>query len=213
MGTERNNYKIGIYLERALNDQGMSLKELSEKTGISFNLLRRYITNEKSPSLSYIKLISDALGKDIEYFTEDTFYKDGQMRAHILTYDLLVDFEKGNEGSVKKSYRALEKLMDQIFNSVTLEGQEKIVEKLYLFLTSDLYPIAYDEKNPDQSYWNWFFTDKNAMQQNLDINKKTIYQLLNMFTKDKGEEDEELKDLICSSIDKYEIQEELNKDK
>ena len=29
MGKERNNYQIGIYLEKALNEKNMSIKQLS----------------------------------------------------------------------------------------------------------------------------------------------------------------------------------------
>lgn len=32
MGKERNNYQIGIYLEKALNEKNMSIKQLSNFT-------------------------------------------------------------------------------------------------------------------------------------------------------------------------------------
>lgn len=52
MRTERNNYQIGIYLEKALSEKNMSVKQLSDGTGISARLLSRYLINEKMP-ISY----------------------------------------------------------------------------------------------------------------------------------------------------------------
>ena len=46
MGKERNNYQIGIYLEKALNEKNMSIKQLSNFTSINARLLSRYLINE-----------------------------------------------------------------------------------------------------------------------------------------------------------------------
>lgn len=47
MKIERNNYQIGIYLEKALDDKKITTKELADLTGIEVSLLRRYYINEK----------------------------------------------------------------------------------------------------------------------------------------------------------------------
>ena len=57
MGKERNNYQIGIYLEKALNEKNMSIKQLSNFTSINARLLSRYLINEKCPSLTNIQKI------------------------------------------------------------------------------------------------------------------------------------------------------------
>ena len=75
MGKERKNYKIGLYLEKALDDKKITTKELADLTGIEVSLLRRYYINEKSPSLTNIEKIANALDKDVEYFTSDHYFK------------------------------------------------------------------------------------------------------------------------------------------
>lgn len=68
MRTERNNYQIGIYLEKALSEKNMSVKQLSDCTGINIRLLSKYLINEQCPSLTNIQKIANALDKDIEVF-------------------------------------------------------------------------------------------------------------------------------------------------
>ena len=50
-------------------------RQLSDYTGISASLLRRYLINEKCPSLTNIQKIANALDKDVEYFTSDPYFK------------------------------------------------------------------------------------------------------------------------------------------
>lgn len=209
MEKERQNFKIGIYLEKALRDAGMSIDELSKKTGIASNLIRRYIVNEKSPSLTNIKQIAAATGKDIEFFTEDTFYRDGMMRAQAFESTLMVNVKHGDPKSYKTAYKNICKMVDQIFNTVSDDGKEKIVEQLFLFLTTDLYPIVYEEKNPDKKYWSYRFTDSSALEEWKQSNLRTGRQLANLFSKD--EEDEELDTALLKAVDKMQMQEEISK--
>ena len=135
---KKSYYKIGIYIEKALNEKNMSALQLSEESGIEFGAIRNYIMNKKSPSIETIEKIAKALDKDVSYFTEQTLYKDGEMRAHALKYDLLIDFEKGNPKSINKCYKAIEKMTRQIFNGITQEGQEQLVEKFFMFLVNEI---------------------------------------------------------------------------
>jgi len=84
MGKERNNYQIGIYLEKALNEKNMSIKQLSNFTSINARLLSRYLINEKCPSLTNIQKIANALDKDIEYFTNDFYFENKNMKEILM---------------------------------------------------------------------------------------------------------------------------------
>lgn len=47
MGMDRNNYQIGIYLEKALQYKNLTIKELSDLSGIEITMLRKFLINEK----------------------------------------------------------------------------------------------------------------------------------------------------------------------
>ena len=102
MGMDRNNYQIGIYLEKALQYKNLTIKELSELSGIEITMLRKFLINEKSPSLTTINKISNALNMDPEYFTSDSYSKDGNIKATILNNDLILHIDKNNEKDLKK---------------------------------------------------------------------------------------------------------------
>ena len=55
MGMDRNNYQIGLYLDKVLQYKNLTTKDLSKLTGIDASMLRKYIINELSPSLTTIK--------------------------------------------------------------------------------------------------------------------------------------------------------------
>ena len=215
MGSERNGYEIGIYLEKALNDKNMSMKELAQKTGIEPSLLRRYLLNEKNPSLTNIKKIATALEKDVDYFTEDTFFKNGEMRASTLRCNLMLDIDENSEKDYKKAFREMNRMINQIFNTVTFEGRKKIVEKLYLFLVTDIYTISYDEKNPDHKYWYHYYSDTTFKEENKNMNRKDMATFLNMFEKllfsPDFDDEEKIEDLALSTLDKAKNMEENRK--
>lgn len=213
MPNERLFYKIGIYLERALQEKDMSITQLSKLTGIKPDLLRRYIMNDKSPSLAAIKKIAEALDKDPDYFLSDTFYKNGEMRAHALRYDLMVNFKKGDEKSVRKSYRAIEKMISQIFNNIYLEGQEELVERLFMCLTDEICPLAEKYKIHEKKYWYETFTDESYLQQSKKIDRRTLYQIINAIVdvRDKQLDDDDLQSVFDEDKVSEMTQEFLNK--
>lgn len=55
MGMDRNNYQIGLYLDKVLNDKNLTIKELSDLSGVDITNLRKFLINESSPSLTTIK--------------------------------------------------------------------------------------------------------------------------------------------------------------
>ena len=93
MGKERNNYQIGIYLEKALNEKNMSIKQLSNFSSINARLLSRYLINEKCPSLTNIQKIANALDKDIEYFTNDFYFENKNMKEILMNSTILLHID------------------------------------------------------------------------------------------------------------------------
>uniref|UniRef100_UPI003AF1207B helix-turn-helix domain-containing protein n=1 Tax=Holdemanella porci TaxID=2652276 RepID=UPI003AF1207B len=126
MRTERNNYQIGIYLEKALSEKNMSVKQLSDDTGINARLLSRYLINEKYPSLTNIQKIANALDKDVEYFTSDHYFKSKNMKEALLSSIIQPHIANNTDDSNSKAFKASIKLMKQIFNSSTDEGRKKL---------------------------------------------------------------------------------------
>lgn len=147
MKIERNNYQIGIYLEKALTDKNMSVKQLSDYTGISARLLSRYLINEKCPSLTNIQKIAKALDKDVEYFTSDHYFKSKNMKEALLSSIIQPHIANNTDDSNSKAFKASIKLMKQIFNSSTDEGRKKLLDEFILFLSDKVYDIAYEDKN------------------------------------------------------------------
>lgn len=85
MRIDRNNYQIGLYLDKALQHKNLTTKDLSKLTGIDASMLRKYIINELSPSLTSIKTIASALDMDYEYFINDSYYKRSKPRQALIT--------------------------------------------------------------------------------------------------------------------------------
>ena len=147
MRAERNNYQIGIYLEKALSEKNMSVKQLSDDTGINARLLSRYLINEKCPSLTNIQKIANALDKDVEYFTSDHYFKSKIMKEALLSSIIQPHIANNTDDSNSKAFKASIKLMKQIFNSSTDEGRNKLLDEFILFLSDKVYDIAYEDKN------------------------------------------------------------------
>ncbi|WP_333791367.1 helix-turn-helix transcriptional regulator [Holdemanella porci] len=147
MGKERNNYQIGIYLEKALNEKNMSIKQLSNFTSISARLLSRYLINEKCPSLTNIQKIANALDKDIEYFTNDFYFENKNMKEILMNSTILLHIANNTDDSNSKAFKASIKLMKQIFNSSTAAGRKKLLDEFIIFLSDKAYDIAYEDKN------------------------------------------------------------------
>ena len=222
MPAKKSFYKIGIYIEKALNEKNMSVLQLSKETGIRLSALRNYIINRTNPSIETIEKIAKALDKDVSYFTEQTLYKDGEMRAHALKYDLLIDFEKGNPKSINKCYKAIEKMTHQIFNGITQEGQEQLVEKFFMFLVNEVCPIAEKSKIEAKTYYGDLFTTDSYRTQSKNCDRKTLYFIINSLVKDKSSElneeqdnpifdENQVEEMTKEFLNKFDTLEEIQK--
>lgn len=145
MGMDRNNYQIGIYLEKALQYKNLTIKELSDLSGIEITMLRKFLINEKSPSLTTIKKIAKALDMDAEYFINDAYYKNKQTKASI-DNELFDMIDETNEINMRKAYKGINRIINQSYNSASATAKKEILECLYDVMTTDIYKIIYNEK-------------------------------------------------------------------
>lgn len=150
MRIDRNNYQIGLYLDKALQYKNLTTKDLSKLTGIDASMLRKYIINELSPSLTTIKTIAKALDMDVEYFTKDAYYKDILVRTSI-DEEMFARIDKANDQNIRQSYKAINRMINQSFNSVSLNGKKAILESLYHVMTTDIHKATYNEKSKEES--------------------------------------------------------------
>lgn len=182
MRIDRNNYHIGLYLDKALDDKNLTTKDLSKLTGIDASTLRKYIINELSPSLTSIKTIANALEMDYEYFINDSYSKDGNIKATILNNDLILHIDKNNERDLKKAFKAMNRMINQIFNSVSLEGKRKIIHILHFFLVTYIREIAYSD-NKSKDSWKLLYYDSSLLHDMFGINEKDYIKLRTSFNK------------------------------
>lgn len=180
MGMDRNNYQIGIYLEKALQYKNLTIKELSELSGIEITMLRKFLINEKSPSLTTINKISNALNMDPEYFTSDSYSKDGNIKATILSNDLILHIDKNNEKDLKKAFRAMNRMMNQIFNSLSLKGKRKIAHILHLILVTYIREIAYSD-NKSKDSWKHLYSNSSLLHDMFGISEKDYIKFRTSF--------------------------------
>lgn len=180
MGIDRNNYHIGLYLDKVLNDKNLTIKELSALTNIDVTVLRKYLINELSPSLTTIKTIASALEMDYEYFTSDSYSKDGNIKATILSNDLILHIDKNNEKDLKKAFRAMNRMMNQIFNSLSLKGKRKIAHILHLILVTYIREIAYSD-NKSKDSWKHLYSDSSLLHDMFGISEKDYIKFRTSF--------------------------------
>lgn len=159
MGIDRNNYQIGLYLDKALQYKKLTIKDLSKSSGIDASMLRKYIINESSPSLTTIKKIAKVLGMDIEYFTKDAYYKDVQVKTNI-NEEMYARIDEANDQNIRLSYKPINRMINQSFNSVSLNGKKAILKSLYHVMTTDIYKTTYNEKSKEEwkfhsSFYCW----------------------------------------------------------
>ena len=97
MASEQNQIedivsKLGEKIKRIRLDRGLSLKELSVKSGISAAAIHKIESNGIIPTITTMMKISDALGKEVSYFIEerrgkkDVFFVPAQKRESIFTF-------------------------------------------------------------------------------------------------------------------------------
>lgn len=180
MGIDRNNYQIGLYLDKALQYKNLTTKDLSKLTGIDASMLRKYIINELSPSLTTIKTIASALDMDYEYFINDSYSKDGNIKATILNNDLILHIDKNNEKDLKKAFRAMNRMMNQIFNSLSLKGKRKIAHILHLILVTYIREIAYSD-NKSKDSWKHLYSDSSLLHDMFGISEKDYIKFRTSF--------------------------------
>lgn len=150
MRIDRNNYQIGLYLDKALQHKNLTTKDLSKLTGIDASMLRKYIINELSPSLTSIKTIASALDMDYEYFINDSYYKKKQTKTSI-DNELFDMIDETNEINMRKAYKGINRIINQSYNSASTAGKKEILEYLYHVMTIDIYEVIYNEKNESSS--------------------------------------------------------------
>ena len=182
MGIDRNNYHIGLYLDKALQYRNLTMKELSNLSGVDITMLRKFLVNEKSPSLTTIKRIANALDMDYEYFTNDSYFKEGDIKATILNNDLILHIDETNEKDLKKAFKLMSRMLYQIFNSVSLEGKRKIIHSLHLFLVTYIREIAYSD-NKSKDSWKLLYYDSSLLHDMFGINEKDYIKLRTSFNK------------------------------
>lgn len=180
MGIDRNNYHIGLYLDKVLNDKNLTTKDLSKLTGTDASTLRKYIINELSPSLTTIKTIASALEMDYEYFTSDSYSKDGNIKATILSNDLILHIDKNNEKDLKKALKTMTRMLTQIFNSLSLKGKQKFIHNLHLFLVTSVREIAYSD-NKSKDSWKHLYSDSSLLHDMFGINEKDYIKFRTSF--------------------------------
>lgn len=180
MGIDRNNYHIGLYLDKVLNDKNLTTKDLSKLTGIDASTLRKYIINELSPSLTTIKTIASALEMDYEYFTSDSYINDGDIRATILNNDLILHIDESNEKDLKKALKTMTRMLTQIFNSLSLKGKQKFIHNLHLFLVTSVREIAYSD-NKSKDSWKHLYSDSSLLHDMFGISEKDYIKFRTSF--------------------------------
>lgn len=150
MRIDRNNYQIGLYLDKALQHKNLTTKDLSDLSGVDITNLRKFLINESSPSLTTIKKIAKALDMDYEYFINDSYYKKKQTKTSI-DNELFDMIDETNEINMRKAYKGINRIINQSYNSASATGKKEILEYLYHVMTIDIYKVIYNEKNESNS--------------------------------------------------------------
>lgn len=214
MGLDRNNYKIGLYLDKILQYKNLTIKELSALTNIDVTVLRKYLINELSPSLTTIKTIANALDINYEYFTSDSYINNGDIRATILNNDLILHIDESNEKDLKKTLKTMTRMLTQIFNSLSLKGKQKFIHNLHLFLVTSVREIAYSD-NKSKDSWKHLYSDSSLLHDMFGINEKDYAKLRVAFDKllNNNIDDEEKEDFLNSTLDKINTTNQLQEQK
>ncbi len=84
--------KLGEKIKRIRLEKGLSLNDLSVKSGISAAAIHKIESNGIIPTITTMMKISDALGKEVSYFIEerkgkkDVFFVPANRRESIFTF-------------------------------------------------------------------------------------------------------------------------------
>ena len=71
-------------IKRIRKDKGITIQELSERTGISISSLSMYENGKRVPSIKNIKLIANGLDVDVDEFYKDAII-DNSLRNELIT--------------------------------------------------------------------------------------------------------------------------------
>lgn len=121
-----NTKFIGELLRSALTAQGMTVKELSEKSGLQRTLIQAYLSNQKSPRNLNITKIANALEISPFYFTQSDLSRSASDdNFHILINEIEKDYAVTPEDQKELYY--------DLFNTYWLnfksEFNRKIIER------------------------------------------------------------------------------------
>ena len=59
--------------------------------------------------------------------------------------------DKANDQNIRQSYKVINHMINQSFNSVSLNGKKAILESLYHVMTTDIYKTTFNEKSKEES--------------------------------------------------------------
>lgn len=68
---EKRGSTLGEKIRRVRKARGLTLAQVSEKTGLSIGYLSQVERNKTSPTIDVLKAIGDVLGKSIAYFVQE----------------------------------------------------------------------------------------------------------------------------------------------
>jgi len=84
--------KLGEKIKYLRTEKILSLKDLSDRSGISAAAIHKIESNGITPTITTMMKIADALGRDVSYFIEearkdkDVVFVPAKKREHILTF-------------------------------------------------------------------------------------------------------------------------------
>lgn len=123
-----------------IDGSGLSIKEVSRRTGIGYSTLHSLATREaQRPDIKILKALADFFNEDLEIFCEGESY-ERRPRLNEQEKGLLMDFrqldqagQEAMQGYVKsppKPLTAQEQQLLRKFNQLNSQGQSKALEDI-----------------------------------------------------------------------------------
>ena len=78
---------FGTKLKKILNDKGVTMTELSKRTGITYNMIKKYCSGNADPTFSYAQLIAQELELSLDDFMSYTPASDKSMLQQVFEED------------------------------------------------------------------------------------------------------------------------------
>ena len=92
----------------------------------------------------------------------------------------LAQAQDNNEKDLKKAFRAMNRMMNQIFNSLSLKGKRKIAHILHLILVTYIREIAYSD-NKSKDSWKHLYSDSSLLHDMFGISEKDYIKFRTSF--------------------------------